>query len=194
MKYFWDIYFDLKSLTGGETFNPTEWADNPPRYLRYQMLLSVCDALSIGLKDIEEGTYKIKATANQFDDFLNRYESNTKNKKFKTIIERYKNESSYCVVLDSQLTSLFYSLLRVRKTTFEVESQFSGLLAASGVYTLPVMINNSIAKGLQKEKKFIDDILMFLMNPNQLDISRLNLIAKFQFPNVDLEEIDFDFF
>jgi hypothetical protein len=37
-------------------------------------------------------------------------------------------------------------------------------------------------------------MLMFLMNPNQLDISISNLIANFQFPNVDLKEIDLDFF
>jgi len=36
---FLEIYFDLKSLTGNKPFDPKKWQENPPRLLRYQMLI-----------------------------------------------------------------------------------------------------------------------------------------------------------
>ena len=51
---FWQLFFELKSLINNKPFDPEKWEENPPRLIRYQMLMSICSCLGINLKSYIE--------------------------------------------------------------------------------------------------------------------------------------------
>ena len=143
---------------------------------------------------IEEEEFKVAISPALFYQYLKKSKVKHRNNKISELIERFEESTKYTETTEYQLTKLFYSLLKVRKNIYELESHFNGVLAASGLYILPIILNDSMIEAIQLEKKWIDDCLLFLMNTENVKVTKQDLIEKYQFPNVDLNEIDFDYF
>ena len=77
---FLEIYFDLKSLTSNKAFDPEKWEENPPRLLRYQMLISICSCLGVDLQSIENESVPIEISKDTICSFLEELILKTKRK------------------------------------------------------------------------------------------------------------------
>ncbi len=190
---FWQLYFDLKSLTRDENFTPSKWSDNPPRYLRYQMLTSICTALSIELSEIEDGTFRTKLTDQQLYAKIKEIASLSKSKKFSRKLLVLLEDITRPSYGAKDLMFVYTKLLEMRLNIFTIQSHFSGVYSASGIYQLPILVNNEIYRKIKQELVWIDLLLMAFINPESRDLSKKQLIKNYHFPDVGLEEVDADY-
>lgn len=87
---------------------------------------------------------------------------------------------------------LFRSLFRYRIDLHKALRSDAGVLAASGYYILPILTKHRLNSLIEKEVLIIDEILIALINPEGKTYSNKELYKKFQFPKIDLDELDLD--
>ena len=59
-------------------------------------------------------------------------------------------------------------------------------------YLLPILTKQKLNQLIVEEVKLIDELLIFLINPLGHNYSKKDLCLFFQYPNIDLEELDLD--
>lgn len=91
-----------------------------------------------------------------------------------------------------QLTECFRILMNYRLQLNKVLTYSGGVLEASGLYLLAYIKVEELNKKIQMHVKIVDEILASLISPESLSFSIEELVLKFDFPDVDLREIDFD--
>lgn len=190
---FWDLYFELKSLTNNKPFNPEKWEENPPRLLRYQMLTSICSCLGVELKLIENESIPIELSKDTICSFLEELILKTKQKQkandFQFILDTINEDNKLSV----NERYIYSQLFKMRYNLHQINIQFGGVIAASGLYVLPILLNNEIVRKTREELAIIDQLLMLFINPKGEDLSRERLIRDFNFPVEDIHSVDLDY-
>jgi hypothetical protein len=90
------------------------------------------------------------------------------------------------------LRHCFETLLGYRASVDDVLRFSSGVIEASGLYAYPYQKIAELNQIIQANVVLIDDILMVLRVPNARVFSIDQLARDFDYPDVDLQEIDGD--
>ena len=93
----------------------------------------------------------------------------------------------------SEMVFIFNRLLNYRKEISNLLNINSDVFAASDNYKLPIQLVNSVNKKIAKKAKIIDRILILFLEPKLANIDRQILKSKFNYPDVNLMEIDIEF-
>jgi hypothetical protein len=182
LKYFLELY-TLSNDTS--KWSVTNFAKNPPRLYRLQMIAAVLKALEI------EGSYE----EFEYGEFL--FEEGRQNLAgFKT-----KVEENYSVIFEtinledeehSDFQFIFEVLFKYRIKMHQFISIKATVLEATGINKIPLTIMSDIENKLQNDIAAIDNVLYYLLNPTGIVYSLEDLETKYNFPNIDLDKIDSD--
>ncbi len=190
---FLELYFDLKSLTNNKPFDPEKWEENPPRLLRYQMLTSICSCLGLDLQSIENKSVKLGLNKDTVCCFLEELILKTKRKQkvkdFQFILDTINEDNKLSV----NERYIYSQLFKMRYNLHQINIQFGGVIAASGLYVLPILLNNEIVRKTKADLAVIDQLLMLFINPKGIDLSREKLVRDFNFPVEDIHSVDLDY-
>lgn len=179
-------FLALKSLTDDTgCWTEEHLKDNPPRLYRLQRIKSCMAALgmaSVSFSDFQNGRFQSFLQKNIGEEILKDlqevfsldYSSYIRSKKEEKIPTSY----------------WFKMFLDTRHIIHQFYATRDGVLTASGHYITPVLILDEIQNTIQLQKDTLDKTLCLLMNPKSLTYSRKHLIKYFQFPDIDLCEID----
>ena len=167
-----------------KNWNTTISKENPPRFYRLEIIKSMSKALNLSF-DPEK-----------FENIIS-HEKVYDLEVLKNIYAKYKIDvinkiKTDCSFETSDASCLFISLFKYRVRVEHVLQIDAGVLAVSNYSILPIESKRHIDKILRKEMKFIDDVLAYLLNPTALIISKRELMSNYNFPNVNIDEIDID--
>ena len=181
------IYSLYELNTDYKTWSETIDISNPPRYYRLQMITSILNALNIdsNYASFFDGNFIVQNNQINMLELIRIIE---KNHAF--ILSNFSIPDSAHI---HELKYLFKKLINYRLDAQLLLSCNAGVLAASNFYTLPLRITNSINTNLAKELKIIDQILSYIINPNGIAYTKDLLIEQFNYPNIDLDEVDIDY-
>lgn len=88
---------------------------------------------------------------------------------------------------------IYQYLIRYRKQVYTLQTFNSGWLEASGKLTqYSIGLTNAITANLEGKTTELDSLLDLIINPNGSSFSELELIEKYDYPGVDLLDIDID--
>ncbi len=172
-------------------FSLEAFSDVPPLYYRYLQIEVLFKAFKLkyqnnDLKILNLIEEKIVDDDKLLIDKLNEILS-TKTKLNKKIESLNQNE----------LETTFFDLLNYRIEIYElINSQKSILLEGSStnrrIYTN--FIKYELGNNIIAQCELLDDILCSFFNPFSHKITLTELVENYNYPNVDLEKIDFDFY
>ena len=191
---FWQVFFELKTLTEDTFCDPHLWEDNPPRYLRYRMLDSICKSLEIDLIAVQKNQFSTKLTTSQLSAFLHELSQNLTNKEFAEKLNSIIKNSHQIEYGMYDLMGVYTKLVEIRSNIFSIQTHFSGVYFASGINQLPILLNDKIIQKIEEELNLVDQLLMLFLNPTNTKLDVAALIRDFSFPDVDIDEVDIDFF
>lgn len=174
------LFFELKQLEQNlENWKEENLKDNPPRFYRFMMIKSILNYYNISLDDFINGDF-----LNQFKD-ENRQIINDKLISFDNLNE---------FLIDCDIQFLYKKLFEFRLKLESVFNFNSGLLAIFESRILPIKLIENKIEIFKNETEIIDEILcsLLLSAKNEHRIDMIKLISEFNFPMVDLYEIDAD--
>jgi hypothetical protein len=167
-----------------------EWSDDHfkerlPSLYRFQRIGSILKSFDCSIHSFIQG------------DFI-QVESDEINMKIHQLLEaefpKIHSERISAEQLNiSEMIFIFNRLLNYRKEMSNLLDINSDVFAASDNYRLPLQLVYSINKKIAKKAKIIDRILILFLEPKLAKIDRHILISKFNYPDVNLMEIDIDF-
>ena len=108
----------------------------------------------------------------------------------------YLDTESYILPDDKNVISpsfIFNMLLKTRLLTHRFSSLRNGVMVASGHFLTPVLVLEHIENKLKDEQVALDNALVFLLNPETILFEYSELVEKYGFPDVDIDEIDDDY-
>jgi hypothetical protein len=70
----------------------------------------------------------------------------------------------------------------------------SGVIASSGYYRVPFLISTTFNDKLKDSIENLNQLIVLFFNSEKLNYSKATLIEKFGFSDVDLREVDIDWF
>ena len=92
-----------------------------------------------------------------------------------------------------QLAHVYKRLLSYKQHLRSLIGFNSGVLEASSISYFPIFLTERISSNLVGKYEDLNVVLELLINPKRLSFTEDELIAKYGFPNVKIEEIDFGF-
>jgi hypothetical protein len=175
-------FLELRSLTP-ELNNWTEelLSDNPPRLFRLRQLTALFQAFGIpwGPQSFVKGKF-IQSEDHRYDSLLS---------KLSTELQ----EDTSCEVWDRhRLPRFFATLFDYRQRVDDVLSFSSGVLLSSGLFLLAHSKIGELNRIILKNIADIDDTLVALICPEMAVFSVEQLVRNYDYPDVDLTEIDVD--
>lgn len=179
-------FIDLYTLSNDTTkWSLANFAKNPPRLYRLQKIDSLMAALKINssYQEFQYGEFLFEEGRQDLAGFKNRIEENYPSI-FETIFLNNREDSDFQFV--------FEVLLRYRIKVQQLINVKTCVLEVSGINTIPLTIISDIDKKSQKDIAAIDNILYYLLNPTGINYTKEDLIIKFNYPDVDLAQIDKD--
>jgi hypothetical protein len=181
-----DDYLEMMSLTSGlQTWDAEQFKDNPPRYYRVQRIQACMRALNIHTHQVHQ--FKSGGWCMPISEDLVQYIQSVLKVPFKLDYASYIDSHSRFTE-----NYFFRMLLDMREIMSKYTHLQQAILAASGHFLTPVFMLNHLQEKQESEKKAIDEVLQLLMNPTELRLTREELIAQFDYPDVDLDEIDLE--
>jgi hypothetical protein len=168
----------------------TEWSlekfkDNPPRFFRLQMINSLMNALNLNCSynEFKNGKFISDKHLDKWPLFRNEIIN-----KFQLKSQKSQNRVVKC----HHIETIFYCFINYRLHAEKLLTSNDAIYAASHEFLLfsKLMTNSNLL--LKKELKKVDKILFFLINPEGISYSKEQLIEQFNYPNLDLNEIDLD--
>jgi hypothetical protein len=179
-------FLELYTLSNDTSkWSAANFAKNPPRLYRLQMIAAVLKALKIegSYQEFEYGQFLYDEGRQDLAGFKTRVEEN-----YSTIFETINLEDEE----NSDFQFIFEVLLRYRIKLHQFISVKATVLEAAGINKIPLTIMSEIENKLQNDIAAIDNILCYLLNPTGMAYSIEELKTKFNYPNVDLDKIDSD--
>lgn len=199
-KDFLDIYLEFVDLVPNQSdWNEEAISSNPPRLYRLQQLKSLMQVFDIGedlLKDFKEGEFLNKKDSLDFsllyqdvEIYIKDNHSEEGKEYLRKELNRDKNTKSAFLK-----TLPFKKFLEILERVNYILQINSGVLAAGRLLALYSITRASeLANSIDKEKvNNLKTIVCSMIDPEQKSFSRKILIEKYNFPNVDLEEIDME--
>ena len=186
---FLEDYLELRVLEKyTEEWNIDKLENNPPRYFRLKRILSCLKAMGIkynSWKDFEKGYFysdqNVKFEAEKISDMMNQLIKD-KNIKFPFSGDYYELDYAY----------YFYMALSIRRSIYQFNTLQNNVLTVSDNYTLPLLVIDEILMDLTKYTSTLDELIINLLNPMKVSFSKNEMIEKFEFPDINLEEVDLD--
>lgn len=167
----------------------SELMDNPPRLYRFNQLQALFRAFDLGqLPEFENGNFVEKRPVEGYQIIFDKVQKDFKN------LELY-NEIYILNLIKGRdniryVTDLFKRLFLYRKRLSQVLTFNSGVLAASHLYYYALLKTEELNKIINENLEPIDTIIGLIISPNNQSFSRKQLIEKFDYPDVNLSEID----
>ncbi|WP_338768324.1 hypothetical protein WAF17_07575 [Bernardetia sp. ABR2-2B] len=199
VKDFLEIYLQFVDLVPKQSeWNEEAISSNPPRLYRLQQLKSLMKAFDIGenlSKDFKNGSFlrgrgafEYKLINNDVEKYVDNLESQSYKERKKRQLEDYKIQNG------RSLSFTFTKFLDVIERADNLLKINSGVMEAStimGGYTVNKVWD--LANSIDKEKlDEVKDLLCSMIDSEQKTFSQKILTEKYNFPDVDLEEIDMD--
>jgi hypothetical protein len=180
-------YFEFTSLEPSKTsWNQKKLKSNPPRFYRLKILKSLFKAFNLGnIKEFEEGGFILKRDIEDYKALIKQIRSDPSVKKGLRADED---------VTLKHICRIFERLLRYRSILDEALRFNSGLLTARGIYSYPYKRIDRMNEPINNNISIIDDILCLIISPAEKTISRKELIMNFDYPQVNVIDIDADCF
>lgn len=186
---FLPLYFEFKAMTPDiSQWNEKSLKDNPPRFYRLLQLKSLIKAfgLEIDLSEFESGNFIHKKDISEYKFLLKGLE------KFAQI-ENNKDETDE--IDNSDIEHVFRQYFKLLEAIFIVKSCNSGLIEVKSVsarftYTTSKLFVEEL-NNLQHLMR-IEMIIASIIDPESREYSKSDLIEKYNFPDVDLFDIDLD--
>lgn len=164
-------------------------AYNPPRYLRFKMLQSLGSVLDIQAENYEKVIMR--------GEFINEAHMVCWDTYFELIKNKLNIDTQDFVQFDnpsfSALSFNFTILMNYRIHQYNMRHSIDGVLAASDYYLTPLEIINKLNKRSKVEADLIDELLSLILNPQKIELSKAELIFKWDFPEDDIDAVDADF-
>ena len=180
-----DLYLEFEGMQPEQdTWTDDDLQDNPPRFYRFKMLQSFFRAFGLGdIKEFAVGTFVLKRKIEDYSALIKQMKS-----ELKTVTKFRKGEQ----LTLNEIAFLFERLLEYRREWDRVTGFSSGLSACSAKYRYAFykidQVNSEICDNISP----IDDILTFIMSPLGKAISKEELMKLFNYPDVDLFDIDIE--
>lgn len=179
-------YIELNSMSPDRSsWSESYFKDNPPRYYRFKRMASCFEVLGYQNINYESLTHTInlpKLNEDQINSVISTIET-----AFPIEYEQYLEKWSFF----SPRTT-FDFLIRMLVSIYSFNFQRSGVLEASGYHMIPVLMLEHLEEKLTPEKEAVEKTLCLLLNPEEKTYNPIDLVTKYDFPLVDLEEIDLD--
>lgn len=181
LKNFIDLYNYDSEI---ETWSLEKFKENPPRLYRLQIIIALMNALEIHCSyiDFKNGCFISDIQAERWDHFK---ESN----KF---LRKIKSKSNIVTIKSSGIITIFNSLMHYRLLAQKLVTCNDNIYAASAEFNLFSKLMNNPNKLLIKDLKKIEKVLQFCINPKKIKCNKSKLIDSYNFPDVDLNEIDLE--
>jgi hypothetical protein len=179
------LYFDLSLFEPNyNLWSETYFIEKQPILIRFKKLNALLSAVNCNLSTFVNGEF-LK------DDDPELLETSlfVINKTYPKLIKRL-NEYEY--VNTKKLNFLFTRLLEYRTKVELLFDCNSNVLAVSGFHTLPINMTFEINKKIKRQTNIIDNILLLLIEPLFTEVTLELLVENFDYPNVDLDEIDLE--
>ncbi len=201
VKDFLDIYLQFVNLVPKRSdWNEEATSSHPPKLYRLQQLKSLMKAFDIGedvSKNFKNGKFlrnrkpfEYKLINNDVERYVDNIESQSYKKRKKEQLEDYKMQWG------SSLSFTFTKFLEVIERADKLLKINSGVMEAStlmGGYTVNKVWD--LAQSIDKEKlDEIKELLYSMIDPQEKSFSRKLLIEKYNFPDVDLEAVDIEWY
>ncbi len=220
---FLDKFLEFEAMVKmTEDITAEGFRDNPPRYYRFMQLMSLLKAFDIGSNlylDVLKGGFLLKRTEDDFKLLYKEFEDYIRNVEFKNMVKNSKfedyNQGSEFQVCNMNVEFKEGQFLGENREiditvyighTYERFMRFcikmsailgfnSGYLEAGYsaryvIYTTNQILNTFDPKKLGEIRILLENML----DPQQKTISREELVKKYNFPDVDLEAIDLDWY
>ncbi|MDJ1468675.1 hypothetical protein QNI19_26205 [Cytophagaceae bacterium DM2B3-1] len=188
-------YLDLRGFSP----EPHSWSEknfrnNPPRLYRYKQLDSLFQAFGIDLKymqSFEEGEFIKARPVTDYTEWFSDIEAYG----LQTGLERDRDFNRDTVNHD-KLIRIFAYLFKYRMVLERTLQYNSGWLEAGATWAR-YMIDKT--EGFLNEEnrayiKYLDNLLCFAIDPYQQQYKKYELIEKYGYPDVDLSDIDADYY
>lgn len=185
-------YFEFKAMApDNKDWNEYILEKNPPRYYRLLRLKSLLRAfgLETDLSELEYGYFLIKRNISEFKFLQHELSKIIKNEESQYEKKEISNfNMSDVEMIYTQFFGFLYSVHRVK--SFNQGLMEAGTDSAQFMY---ITTRNCIEKiNNIKELKKIEQVIARIIDPKKRNISETELIEKFNFPDVDLLDIDID--
>lgn len=165
-------------------WSETYFIEKQPILIRFKKLNALLSAVNCNLSTFVNGEFLEDDDPELLEAIL--FEIN------KTYPKLIKRLNEYEVVNTKKLNFLFKRLLEYR---MKVELLFdcnSNVLAVSGFHTLPINLTYQINKKIKRQTNIIENILVLLVEPMFCMVTFEMLVKNFDYPDVDLDEIDLE--
>jgi hypothetical protein len=96
------------------------------------------------------------------------------------------------IVFTGALQYMFEKLMEYQLRLDDLFNIGCGVIAASGLFRMSLNIMNETNEKITKESVIIVKILYYLLNPKGLRYSAEELQNQFDYPSVDIDQIDID--
>lgn len=181
-----DLYLEFESMQPDKrTWTDGKLRDNPPRFYRFKMLQSLFRVFDLGdLKKFAEGNFVLERRIEDYTLLIKRMKS-----ELKSVTKFRKGEE----IAQSEIAFLFKRLLEYRRIFDHMIGFSSGLLACSARYRYAFYKIDQINSQMRDSITPIDDVLSFIISPARKEFSKKELIELFDYPVVDLLDIDVDY-
>lgn len=171
-----------------ELWSEQRFSKFPPRLYRLQMIDSLFKALNINCtyQEFLRGEFIDKDTVGQWVDFKNVIE--------KKLDLTFIDQSTPKILTEFEQRYVFNFLMEYRLRMQDLLNVGSGVLCSFGVFLIPTYLSKNINRKIIKEFAIIDKILCYLINPQKINHPKEILVEYFDFPDVDLDAIDLEYF
>ncbi len=180
-----DKFLELRQLSPDvETWSESYFQDSPPRLARWRQWVALLRAFEIDCRPTEfvEGQF-LRTTSERYVPLLQRLK-----------LERPDILESSAGDYVQQLPFCFNILLEYRIRLEEVLSNASGVLEASGLYLLMFLRAEQLNRTIRENVEPIDALLGEFISPERAQFTLEQLARDFNYPLVDLLELDFLWF
>lgn len=178
-----DLYLEFEGMQPDQdTWAEGNLQDNPPRFYRLKSLDSLFSAFELGdIKEFAEGTFVLKRKIEDYSALIKQMKS-----ELRTITKFRKGEQ----LTLNEIAFLFKRLLEYRRRWDDVTGFSSGLYACSAKYRYAFYKINQVNSEIQDKILPVNDILCFIVSPVGKVVSKEKLMKLFNYPDVDLSDID----
>ena len=166
---------------------------NKPRQVRLQQIEALLFAFGLHEDNVEKGIFASKPSVGKalysllYGDFINTLKEHQ--------IEQIDDYVPYFdrKISGGELQFIYQYMIKYRKQVYTMLRFNSGWLEAGGkMAQYAIRLTSTITDNLNGKTEELDKLLDLIINPNQVSFTEQELIERFQYPDVDLIDIDLD--
>ncbi|ALG85405.1 hypothetical protein [Gordonia phthalatica] len=191
-----DAYLDLHGLApASQRWSEREFADNPPRALRYRRLIALLTAFGLptSITMFEAGAFIGEDDSRYLDLIPELFNVDDESVATVTAIsgDRAHERRFHLKPRDfSRLSYYFEGMLAYRVAVDRPLRFTSGYLAAPKLLHIGVAQMSEVNDGIRQDLRIIDGPLCRLISPESRSFSRQEMVDRYGYPVDDLQQID----